>query len=699
MRWFVFLLFVPALAYAQVPPDTLEGTFDEVVVTAERMPVEAARAAAAVSVVTAEDLERQPLSHLADALRLTPGFAFLNGDGAGTPPAATVRGFYGGGETEYVLLLVDGRPVNDVETGVVDWELAALGTIERVEVLRGGASPLWGDGAIGAVVNVVTAGGVQPLRASVSGGTYDTYFAAASGGGAWRGRAVSAYGSFKQYGGFRDHAERQVGLAGARAELVRSSRSTLALSTHHSWNDADLPGPLLGGALAEERTASSPFYRFDGVEERRHRAALDGSWKASPHVALEASLFGGWRTADITRTLPLSPEFGDTQRRSLDGGRLELSLQATLGHLEQGSAGRLPARLVVGATGSLQTLESGYVPVLLGTVEDYLAADPGPDAPAQVRGDGSRRSLAAYAQAEVEPVPPLRLVVGARLDRIGDRYDAQSEPESADITHTAFSPRAGLNLRWLATSRQVGHLYAQATRSFKAPTLDQLFDQRLVSVPFPPYAIALSNPHLAPQTGFSVEMGLRHRADLVPRRLQAEATVAVYQIDMEEEIDFSIQEFAYLNLGESRHRGVEAGVSLLVGQAGRLFGTYTYQRATVENGEAAGNYLKAIPRDVWSAGASAARGAWSGSLVARGADRIWLDDANTIPLDGWAVVDARVAFRLPLSGPTATLTAEAFNLFDRAYSTTGFPDASSSDFVYYYPAAGRQFRLGLQVAL
>ncbi|MEP0547660.1 MAG: TonB-dependent receptor [Rhodothermales bacterium] len=703
-------LLLPVSASAQpTPADTLVRTLGDVTVTAERVPVEAARAAAAVSVITAEEVERQPLLNLADALRLTPGFAFLNGDGAGTPPAATVRGFYGGGEAEYVLLLVDGRPVNDVETGLVDWELVPLGSVERVEVLRGGASPLWGDAAIGAVVNVVTDGGPQPVQISASGGSNDTYFLSGSGSATWRGRAVSAYGSVKRYGGWRDHAERTVGLAGARAEVLRSERGSLALSTRHSWTDADLPGPLLGPALADGRTPSSPFYRFDGTEERRHRLALDGRWEAVPGLALDGGLFGGWRSAEITRTLPLSPEFGDTKRRDLDGGRVEMNLQATAGGLGAGDRTLglpLPTRVVVGATGSLQTLESAYRPVLVGTAEDYADAEPDLRAEAEVSGDGSRRALALYAQAEAAPVAPLRLVLGARFDWLGDRYDAVlPEPGETETTHTAFSPRVGANLRWIATDRQVGHAYAQATRSFKAPTLDQLFDQRLVGVPFPPFTVSLSNADLQPQRGTTVEAGLRHRAELVPGRLAAEAEVTLYQIDMEDEIDFSLQEFAYLNLGESRHRGVETGLSVLVGERARLFGTYTYTEATVENGDFAGNVLKAIPRDVWAAGASATRGRLSGSVVVRGAGRIWLDDANTIPLDPWTVFDAKLALRLPLPGPAATLTAEAFNLLDAGYSTTGFPDASGTPgpdggpLVYYYPAAGRQLRLGLRATL
>ena len=682
------------------PADTLGA----VTVMAERVPLEPDQAAAAVTVVTADEIRRRPVQNLADVLALTPGFAFLNGDGAGTPPAATVRGFYGGGEAEYVLVLVDGRPVNDVETGVVDWELVALDAAERVEVVRGGASSLWGDAAVGAVVNVVTAGGAAPLRASVSGGTYGSFFGSASGGGEVAGRDVSAYGSVKRYGGFRENAERVVGLAGGRAALARGGAVDLTLSTHHAWTEADLPGPLLAASLSDSRTRSAPFYRFDGTAERRHRLALDGRWRAAPAVVLDGAVFGGLRAAETTRTLPLSPEFGDTKRRELDGARLEANATVTLGTLSRGRpALGVPARLLVGATGSLQSLESAYAPVVAGTAEDYLGAAPDASAPADARGDGSRGAAAVYAQAEAEPVPALRLVAGLRLDALRDEYAAVL-PEAATLeaAHTAWSPRVGANLRWLQTARQTGHVYVNAGRHFKAPTLDQLFDQRTVGVPFPPYAVSLSNAALRPQRGASVEGGLTHRAALGPAA--AEAAVAVYQIVMEDEIDFSLQEFAYGNIGESRHRGVEAGLRVTVGGA-EVFGTYAYQEATVEGGDFAGRFLKAIPRDVFSAGASVRRGPLAAGLTVHGADRIWLDDANTVPLDGWAALDARLALAVPVGGREAAVVAEAFNLLDAEYATTGFPDASGAEaagggpLVYLYPAAGRQLRLGLRLSL
>ncbi len=529
---------------------------------------------------------------------------FLNGDGAGTPPGATVRGFYGGGEAEYVLVLVDGRPVNDVETGVVDWELVALDAVERVEVVRGGASSLWGDAAVGAVVNVVTRDGPAQVRASLSGGTYDSVFGSLSGGGTVAGREASAYGSVKRYGGFRDNAERTVGLVGGRVALTRGGPLDLAVSTHHAWTEADLPGPLRASSLADSRSQSSAFYRFDGTADRRHRLALDGRWRAAPAVTLDGALFGGLRRSEVTRTLPLSPEFGDTKRREIDGARLEANATLTLGTLdsERPALGVL-ARLLVGATGSLQSLESAYAPVVVGTAQDYLDTTPDPSAAPDAQGDGSRRSASVFAQAEVAPIDALRLVAGLRLDALSDEYAAVlPEAGTLEATHTAWSPRVGANLRWLATTRQVGHVYLNAGRHFKAPTLDQLFDQRSIGVPFPPFAVSLSNAGLRPQRGTSVE-ALTHRARLGDAT--AEATLAVYRIDMEDEIDFSLHDFAYGNIGESVHRGVGPTVGL---GGARVFGTYAYQEATVEGGDVAGNSLKAIPRDEWSARALARPG-------------------------------------------------------------------------------------------
>jgi oligopeptide/dipeptide ABC transporter ATP-binding protein len=75
---------------------------------------------------------------------------------------------------------------------------------------------------------------------------------------------------------------------------------------------------------------------------------------------------------------------------------------------------------------------------------------------------------------------------------------------ATETDHTAFSPRAGINVRLIGTARQEGHAYLAVGRSFKAATPDQLYDQRAIPVPFPPYGITISNPLLRPQRGTSV---------------------------------------------------------------------------------------------------------------------------------------------------------------------------------------------------
>ena len=166
--------FAPAAAQLPTPPDTARpSTLNAVVVTAERARTSIASSVASVTRIAAADLARTPRATLADVLRLAPGFAIVDLDGLGFDPQLMVRGFYGGGEAEYVAMLVDGRPVNQLQTGLVAWDvLPPLSSIEALEIVRGSASPLYGDAAIGGVINVITRpGGATPrLRWDASGG-------------------------------------------------------------------------------------------------------------------------------------------------------------------------------------------------------------------------------------------------------------------------------------------------------------------------------------------------------------------------------------------------------------------------------------------------------------------------------------------------------------------------------------------------
>src|SRR5688572_8957302 len=128
----------------------------EIVVTAARDEQPRDQASAAVTVLDREDLEHLPASSLAELLAFVPGVTMLFDSGASGLPMVTSRGFFGGGEVEYVKLLVDGVPVGDAESGNVDWQRFRAADIDRIEVLHGPGSALYGDTALGGVIQVFT---------------------------------------------------------------------------------------------------------------------------------------------------------------------------------------------------------------------------------------------------------------------------------------------------------------------------------------------------------------------------------------------------------------------------------------------------------------------------------------------------------------------------------------------------------------
>jgi len=147
-----------------------------VVVTATRTAQPADRTGESISVVSGEDLQLQQTISLTDALQLTPTAIVVRNGGLGQNATVSLRG----AEPGQSLVLIDGVRINDPST--TD-DQALLGdvlanNIDRVEILRGPQSTLYGSQAIGGVVNIITrTGGGTPFsaRASAEGGSFDTY--------------------------------------------------------------------------------------------------------------------------------------------------------------------------------------------------------------------------------------------------------------------------------------------------------------------------------------------------------------------------------------------------------------------------------------------------------------------------------------------------------------------------------------------
>ena len=161
-----------SVAFGQMPGNS--GTVDSVkvhaldtvVVTPERSATGIRASTVAVTVLSENHLRRLPVRSVAASLAMAPGVAIVDVNSIGGNPRVIVRGFYGGGETDYLPALVDGVPIAALGSGAVNWDMLPRTGFGRAEVVRGGSSYLRGDAAVsGDAQPLDRSAGAEPLMA------------------------------------------------------------------------------------------------------------------------------------------------------------------------------------------------------------------------------------------------------------------------------------------------------------------------------------------------------------------------------------------------------------------------------------------------------------------------------------------------------------------------------------------------------
>lgn len=173
-----FAASAPALVHADA---ATTDELDQIIVTASRSPLTMATVGATATVITREQIERRQARYVTDLLRAVPGLAVSHSGTTGSQTQVRVRG----AEANHVLVLIDGIRANDPSTGdEFRWETLSTHNVERIEVIRGPQSSLWGSDAIAGVVHVITRSGSQQpeMSAYAEGGSFDAVNAGLRGG-------------------------------------------------------------------------------------------------------------------------------------------------------------------------------------------------------------------------------------------------------------------------------------------------------------------------------------------------------------------------------------------------------------------------------------------------------------------------------------------------------------------------------------
>jgi len=173
---------------------------DDVIVTASRVPQSKVNVIADVSVITQEEIERAGQSTFIELLQKQPGVEISSNGGAGTISSIFMRGT----NSNQTVVLIDGVRVNGISNGATYFGNIPLAQIERIEILRGPASSLYGQDAIGGVIQVFTKkiSGEPKFNAAVGYGSYNTKTTEAGFGGSYNGLNYSLSMSSKDSDGF-----------------------------------------------------------------------------------------------------------------------------------------------------------------------------------------------------------------------------------------------------------------------------------------------------------------------------------------------------------------------------------------------------------------------------------------------------------------------------------------------------------------
>ena len=638
---FYHLLAGPALA-----DDPIE--LDDLLVTATRWETEDNPTAANIRVITRQDIERSGARNLSEVLRGQGGVQIQDLFGDGSRTVVDMRGFglNGGANT---LILVDGRRLNNSDASAPRLNTIFLEDVERIEIVRGAGTVLYGDQAVGGVINIITrTTRTQTVATAGGGGSYDSWNAGVriadrlENGFAYR---VSA--EYDKSDGYRDNNDSQY-LNGFVNLSWETSWGKLFAEYQGTDEDLGIPGTLFADELAVSRTQTTKPGDFNDSSADIFRvgghAAFGEGWK-----------IGGEYTYRDEETDGALTSFGAIYPLAQD--RVVQSFNPRIRGSFAVGAGKFS--LVAGADFDNYdyTLESPFgIQDTDQDVHSYYAIATMPLAPEFSVTAGLR-----YASQETDLVDGFRFFPG----------DKTEDDQTAFSIGAVYAPSDSWRLDFRFEEVYRFPLVDEETNVFGTPDT------------------------LETQTGESWELGLGWLESGWEGRLVA------YLLELENEIVYDSKAFMNINLDPTRRKGLIAELGWDVSERLSLDAQYTWTDAEFSVGPYDGHEVPLVAENQLRLSANyAITGQWNlyGEFFTVG-DRVAGNDfLGTFPeLDGYELVNLHLHY----DSGRFEVSARVNNLLDEEYSDSAAVglNAFFIDEVGYYPAPERNFFVSLGFAI
>jgi vitamin B12 transporter len=577
---------------------------DAVVVTATRIPTPESQVASSITVITSDDIAALQTPTLPDVLKLVPGLNVVQTGGPGGQTSLFMRGT----NSNHVKVFVDGIDVSDPSNANASFDPSQFltGDIEKIEVLRGPQSGLYGSDAVGGVINVITKSGNGPpqLTAGVEGGSFDTF-----------NQAVGVSGSADRfhYSANLEHfhsGETPVTPLEALApgeQRIDDYYDNLTASTKLGFDVTDVfdVGLVARYTDAHLRTTGDNFLTdFPDPTQSTAETTQYYTRLFAHNVAFDGVLDHTFGVAySNIKSTDFSPDFGPSENA---GNRVKVDWQGTL---------RLAAQehLILGAEHQRDAISqpisadinisSGYAELQSGFGENFF-------------------------------------------DTVSLRYDVNDR----------FGSKVTYRIAPVYLIKDTGtKLKASLGTGFKAPTLEDLFES------FPPSFFA--NPNLRPETSTGYDFGFEQ--SLLSEQLQFGATY--FRNNFKNLIDSSADFTTLVNVGRAHSDGIESYISYRPIDAYNARLDYTYTEAfddIANTGLLRRPKHKATLRNTWHASSQLSVDA---TILYTGS---WLDNnrdfTNFEPLNAPGFTTVNLAGNYDVN-KYLSVYGRINNLFDRRY--------------------------------
>jgi len=640
-----------------------EVTLEEVVVTATRDTQEIRKIPANVTVITKEEIGQSNAQNVVDLLRNEADIQVEDYYGNGKSAVVDIRGF---GETGPLntLVLVDGRRVNAIDLSGVDWTQIPLDQVERIEIIRGAGSVLYGDNAAGGVINIITKKPEKPFSASaeVVGGSYSYNRESASVSGKWGPLSAILNTSHNSTDGYRENAFLRAEDVGGKVTYDLNENISFNLSGSFHQDDQGLPGALPKAIYEVDRRAT--LAPDDKAKTDDQYLDLGAKAKLWDFGRLEMDL--SYRNREVN-TFWQSYSEKDQSNISTWGVTPRYILEKPLWIL--------PNKLTLGLdfydSDSKVLSESSF---------------------GSGRVEVTKQSTGAYVLDELSLLKSLILSMGYREEWA--TYDLFQEIPRATDKENISEPAWNVSLDYLFDKKSSAWLGVK--RSFRFPVSDELIQY------FPVFEV---NRSMKPQTGYQYEAGVRHAFTD-----QIETSLTLFCIENRDEIFFNPYTYTNENFPKTERLGIELGTKVKPLQWLTLWGNYSYIKPTLQAEPYSGNDIPGVPRHKGSLGADVQIGRLlierldlSGHLGRICDGLLFSTSANLVGsryfISDWANQDDKLGGYYSINAKLSYTWKglKAFvgvnNLTNQKYSEFGVVNATGAQ--YFYPSPGRNFIGGM----